>query len=222
MIVVIDGPGGAGKSTVARRVAADLDAGYLDTGAMYRALTHLALERDVDPGDGEALEALLAGDPIAIVPQPGGAPDRVLVDGDDVTDAIRHPRVSAAVSAVSAHAGVRRRMVDAQRRLAAGGDWVADGRDLGSVVWPDAEVKVFLTADAEVRAARRHEELRVRGLPDTMEQVLADVRRRDHLDSTRAVGPLRVAEGARVIDSSGLGIDQVVAAVVAMAREAGA
>lgn len=218
MIVVIDGPGGAGKSTVARRVAAALDAGYLDTGAMYRGLTHLALERGVPPDDGAGLEALLAGDPVAIDPRPGDASDRVLAAGEDVTQEIRHPRVSAAVSAVSAHAGVRERMVEAQRRMAAEGDWVADGRDLGSVVWPDADVKVFLTADAEVRARRRHEELRARGLPDTMEQVLADVRRRDHLDSTRAVGPLRVAEGACVIDSSDLGIDEVVAAVVALAR----
>lgn len=220
MIVVIDGPGGAGKSTVARRVAAELDAGYLDTGAMYRGLTHLALERDVSPDDGPALERLLAADPVAIEPRPGGAADRVLVEGHDVTEAIRHPRVSAAVSTVSAHAGVRERMVDAQRRMAAAGDWVADGRDLGSVVWPDADLKVFLTADAEVRARRRFEELRARGLTDTMEQVLTDVRRRDHLDSTRAVGPLRVAEGAWVIDSSDLGIDEVVAAVVDRARRA--
>lgn len=219
MIVVIDGPAGAGKSTVARRLARRLGAAYLDTGAMYRAVTWLAAERGVAASDAGALAALAADAPLEIVPADDG--DRVRVGGRDVTGAIRAPAVTAAVSEVSAHAGVRDAMVAAQRRLAAaGGDWVADGRDLGTVVWPDADLKVFLDATDRERARRRHAELLARGEDCTPEEVLADVRRRDHLDSTRSVAPLRPADDAVRIDSSDMTPDDVVERIAALAREA--
>jgi cytidylate kinase len=218
VIVVIDGPAGAGKSTVARRLARRLGAAYLDTGAMYRALTWAGIQRAIAPGDHEALAALARELPLRIIPEADG--DRVSVDGHDITDAIRAPAVTSAVSAVSAHAGVREAMVDAQRRLAAEGDWVADGRDLGSVVWPEADVKVFLTATAEERARRRCAELNARGEECALEEVLADVRRRDDLDSRRAVAPLTVAEGATVLDCSALTADQVVDRIAALVGEA--
>ena len=202
MIVAIDGPAGAGKSTVAREVARRLGAAYLDTGAMYRALTLLAVRRGVAASDGEALVALARQHPVEIVPTGDG--DRVFVDGEDVTAEIRTPEVAALVSEVSAHPGVREQMVAAQRALMSRGDWVSDGRDVGSTVWPDAEVKVFLTASPEERARRRCAELAARGMELDEAQVLADVRRRDELDTTREASPLRVADGAVVIDSSDL------------------
>ncbi len=202
MIVAIDGPAGAGKSTVAREVARRLGAAYLDTGAMYRALTLLALRRGVAPSDGEALVELARRHPVEIVPTGDG--DRVIVDGEDVTAEIRTPEVAALVSEVSAHPGVREQMVAAQRALMSSGDWVSDGRDVGSTVCPDAEVKVFLTASPEERARRRFAELAARGVVLDEAQVLEDVRRRDELDTSRKASPLRVADGAVVIDSSDL------------------
>ncbi len=219
MIVAIDGPAGAGKSTVAREVARRLGAAYLDTGAMYRALTLLAVRRGVAASDGEALVALARQHPVEIVPTGDG--DRVFVDGEDVTAEIRTPEVAALVSEVSAHPGVREQMVAAQRALMSRGDWVSDGRDVGSTVWPDAEVKVFLTASPEERARRRCGELAARGMELDEAQVLADVRRRDELDTTREASPLRVADGAVVIDSSDLDArdvaDRVMSLVAALA-----
>ena len=219
MIVAIDGPAGAGKSTVAREVARRLGAAYLDTGAMYRALTLLAVRRGVAASDGAALVALARHHPVEIVPTGDG--DRVFVDGEDVTAEIRTPEVAALVSEVSAHPGVREQMVAAQRALMSRGDWVSDGRDVGSTVWPDAEVKVFLTASPEERARRRCAELAARGMELDEAQVLADVRRRDELDTTREASPLRVADGAVVIDSSDLDArdvaDRVMSLVAALA-----
>ena len=219
MIVAIDGPAGAGKSTVAREVARRLGAAYLDTGAMYRALTLLAVRRGVAASDGEALVALARQHPVEIVPTGDG--DRVFVDGEDVTAEIRTPEVAALVSEVSAHPGVREQMVAAQRALMSRGNWVSDGRDVGSTVWPDAEVKVFLTASPEERARRRCAELAASGMELDEAQVLADVRRRDELDTTREASPLRVADGAVVIDSSDLDArdvaDRVMSLVAALA-----
>ena len=212
MIVAIDGPAGAGKSTVARAVARRLGLAYLDTGAMYRGLTWLALQRDVDPGDGASLAALARDVPMAIEPTRDG--DRVRVDGQDVTEAIRLPEVSGRVSEVSAHPGVREEMVAAQRALLSSGGWVSDGRDVGTVVWPGADLKVFLTASLEERARRRRAELAARGVEVDEPTVLEDVRRRDHLDTTRDTSPLRVAPGAIVIDSSEMTADDVVERVV--------
>ncbi len=212
MIVAIDGPAGAGKSTVARSVARRLGLAYLDTGAMYRGLTWLALQRDVDPGDGASLAALARDVPMTIEPTRDG--DRVRLDGQDVTEAIRLPEVSGRVSEVSAHAGVREEMVAAQRALLSSGGWVSDGRDVGTVVWPGADLKVFLTASLEERARRRRAELAARGVEVDEPTVLEDVRRRDHLDTTRDTSPLRVAPGAIVIDSSEMTADDVVERVV--------
>lgn len=218
MIVAIDGPAGAGKSTVARRVARRLGAAYLDTGAMYRAIAWLAGQRGIAPADGEALAALARANPVQIVPTEDG--DRVSIAGRDVTAEIRHPQVSAQVSEVSAHPGVRAEVVAAQRALLDSGEWVSDGRDVGSTVCPGAEVKVFLTASLEERARRRRDELAARGLELSLERVVEDVRRRDHIDSHREASPMRVAEGAVVIDSSALKVDQVVERVLELAAQA--
>jgi cytidylate kinase len=217
MIVAIDGPAGAGKSTVAREVARRLGAAYLDTGAMYRALTWLALRRGIAPSDGEALAALAREHPVEIEPTDDG--DRVRIAGRDVTNAIRSPEVAAEVSQVSAHAGVREQMVATQRALMSRGDWVSDGRDVGSTVRPDADLKVFLTATPRERARRRRAELAARGVHLDHERVLEDVLRRDELDSTRPASPLRVADGAVVVDSSGMEADEVADRVMGMIAE---
>ena len=217
MIVAIDGPAGAGKSTVARAVARRLGVAYLDTGAMYRALTWLAQQRGIAPADADGLAALARDEPIGIEPTDDG--DRVRIAGRDVTEAIRAPEVAAQVSEVSAHPGVRREVVAAQRALLSRGSWVSDGRDVGTVVCPEAQLKVFLTASLEERARRRHEELAARGVEMSPDRVLEDVRARDHSDSTRAASPLRVAEGAIVIDSSALGADEVADLIASIAED---
>jgi cytidylate kinase len=208
MVIALDGPAGAGKSTVARAVAAALGFTYLDSGAMYRCVALAALERGVDPDDGartgelaRALEIDLDG-------------DRVGLDGRDVSAAIRTPRVTAAASRVSVHAGVREAMVARQRELIAAGRYVAEGRDIGTVVSPDSPLKVFLTASEEERARRRAAET-----GEGPEAVLAAQRERDRRDETRELSALRPAEDAVEIDTTGLSLDEVVARVVVLARE---
>jgi len=217
VIVAIDGPAGAGKSTVARAVARRLGVAYLDTGAMYRALTWLALEEAVPPSDEDALVALARANPIEIEPTDDG--DRVRVTGQDVTAAIRTPAVAAQVSEVSAHPRVRDEVVAAQRALLSQGSWVSDGRDVGTVVCPDADLKVFLTASLQERARRRRADLRARGVEMDEAVVLEDVRRRDHADSTRSASPLRIAQGAVVIDSSELDADSVADLIVSLVED---
>ena len=207
MIVAIDGPAGAGKSTVARALAARLGFGYLDTGAMYRAVAWLALEHGVPLDDADAVGALAEAHPVELRPRVDG--NDVSIGGRDVTGLIRTARVSAAVSPVAAHPSVRRACVAAQRALLAAGDWVCDGRDIGTVVWPGAEAKVFLVATPEERARRRRDELEGRGETADLAAVLADIERRDHLDSTRADSPLRAAPDAITVDTTGLPIDAV-------------
>lgn len=216
MIVAIDGPAGAGKSTVARAVADALGIGYLDTGAMYRALTLVALRTGVPPSDGPALAGLAREHPVHL--ENGRAGVRVIVRGDDVTAAIREADVTAAVSEVAAHPEVRHEMVARQREVMAAGDWVCDGRDIGSVVFPGAEVKVFLTASVDERARRRHAELMAKGEQVDLRAIRDDVQRRDHADSSRAASPLVVADGAVVVDTTGMGIEQVVERIAGMAR----
>jgi cytidylate kinase len=202
---------------VAREVARRLGAAYLDTGAMYRALAWLALRRGVAPSDGGALVTLAREYPVEIEPTDDG--DRVRIAGRDVTAAIRSPEVAAEVSEVSAHAGVREEMVAAQRALMSRGDWVSDGRDVGSTVRPDADLKVFLTATPQERARRRRADLAARGVHLDQELVLEDVLRRDEIDSTRPASPLRVADGAVVIDSSGMEAGEVADRVMGMIAE---
>ncbi len=217
MIVAIDGPAGAGKSTVARGVARALGIGYLDTGAMYRALTLVALRSGVPCDDDAALARLAREHPVHLEQGPAGV--RVIIRGDDVTAAIRETEVTASVSEVAAHPGVRLEMVARQRDLMAQGDWVCDGRDIGSVVFPGAEVKVFLTASVSERARRRHAELVAAGETVDLRAIRDGVERRDHADSSRAASPLVVADGAAVLDTTGLGVDEVVARIAGMARD---
>ncbi len=230
MIVAIDGPAGSGKSTVARAIARDCGFTYLDTGAMYRCVALAALERGVAMDDAAALEALAAASAIDFGRASDGS-QTVALDGRDVTAAIRTPAVDAAVSVASAHAGVRAHMVALQRALAEGRDAVAEGRDIGTVVFPQAEVKVFLTATDAARAHRRAEQNRARAAADGAAQaaavdeaaVLAALMARDAADSSRAVAPLAAAPDAVRVDSSALTAEEVVARIeelVAQARDA--
>ena len=201
MLVAIDGPAGAGKSTVARAVAAVLGFTYLDTGAMYRSVGLLSIREPARaPGEIAGQLDISLG-------------DRVVVDGEDVTQAIRSPEVSAAASRVAADPLVREAMVARQRDLIGRGDWVAEGRDIATVVAPDAELKIFLTASDEVRAERRARELGVAAAG-----VLADQRERDGRDRERAHSPLLAAPDAVLLDTGGLDIDAVVERVVGLAR----
>ncbi len=214
MIVTIDGPAGAGKSLVARLVARRLRVGHLDTGAMYRALTWLAADRGVLPGDGPGLAALARSTPIELSTSPQGS--LVHIGGRDVTEEIRTPAVSQRVSEVAAHPAVRAVLVAEQQRLLASGDWVAEGRDVGSSVCPDASLKIYLTASERERARRRRGDLAFRGVRQGEQEVLEEVRRRDRLDSERAESPLRVPDGAVVIDSSSRGAEAVAERIAGM------
>jgi len=210
MVIAIDGPAGAGKSSVARAVAAALGFTYLDSGAMYRCVALAALERGAALDDAEGLGALAASLAIAL----DGA--RVVLDGEDVSAAIRTPQVTEAASRVSVHRPVREAMVASQRRLIAAGRYVAEGRDIGTVVSPDSPLKVFLTASDEERARRRAAES-----GEDPAAVLAAQRERDRRDETREHSALRAAADAVEIDTTGLGLDEVVGEVVALARQRG-
>lgn len=216
--VAIDGPAGTGKSTVARGLAAAVGASYLDTGAMYRLVTLGVLRRGVDITDPQAIAGAARDVEISVGHDPGQ--DRCFLAGEDVSAEIRGDAVTAAVSAVSAVPEVRTRLVQLQREsAAAAGSVVVEGRDIGTVVLPDADVKIFLTASAEVRARRRNTQNVAAGLPDDYEAVLADVRRRDHLDSTRAVSPLRAADDAVVVDTSDMNQTEVIAHLAELVRQ---
>jgi cytidylate kinase len=216
-VIAIDGPTAAGKSTVAREVARRLGLDYVDTGAMYRSVAWAALQRRVNLADAAALERLAATLHIETIA--GEAGQRVLVDGQDVTLAIRSPEVSEAASAVSAVPGVRAALVALQRRRAATGGVVMEGRDIGTVVLPDADVKVFLQASLEARVRRRHAELRARGVQTTLEAVRRQEAARDRRDETRAHSPLRVAADAVVIDTTSRRPEEVVEAILRLVHE---
>jgi cytidylate kinase len=210
MVIAIDGPAGAGKSTVARAVAGELGFTYLDSGAMYRCVALAALEDGIDLDDGEALGELAEGLEI------GFDGPRALLGTRDVSAGIRAPEATAAASRVSVHPRVREAMVARQRQLIATGRYVAEGRDIGTVVSPEAPLKIFLTASEEERARRRAAET-----GDDAEAVLEAQRRRDARDTEREHGALRPADDAVELDTTGLGLDEVVARVVDLARERG-
>jgi cytidylate kinase len=213
-IVAIDGPAGAGKSTVAKRLADALGFVLVDTGAMYRAVALAARSAGIAWADGERVgelaRALVARSALAFARDPERGV-RVWLDGADVTDGIREPDIGMGASTVSAHKPVRDALLEMQRQAGGAGGVVLEGRDIGTVVFPDAEVKFFLTARPEVRARRRFNELVAKGAQVTFEQTLEDVRTRDEQDSTRAVAPLRQATDATRIDSSEISVDDAVA-----------
>ncbi len=210
LIVAVDGPAGTGKSSVSRRLARALGARYLDTGAMYRMVTLAVLRAGIDPADAVAVGEVAAAVQVSVDYDPDI--DRCCLAGEDVSSEIRGDAVTGAVSAVSSIGGVRERLVRIQRAMAHGqGSMVVEGRDIGTVVLPDADLKIFLTASAETRARRRNDQNVAAGLVDDYEGVLADVRRRDHLDSTRTVSPLRAADDAVLVDTSEMTESEVIA-----------
>lgn len=215
-MVAIDGPAGAGKSTVARQVADRLGFVRVDTGALYRAVGLVALERGVSLEDGPALGALTSELELAFVEGPGGP--RLTVNGSDREDDLRTPDVADAASKVSALPEVRAALLEAQREMGVDGGVVLEGRDIGTVVFPDAEVKVFLTATAEARARRRLGDLEERGVQSTFEDVLAAMKARDTRDSSREHAPLKPAEDATVVDSTEMTQDEVVSHIAGLAQ----
>ena len=221
MIIAIDGPAASGKSTVAKAVARHLGVRHLDTGAMNRAVTWLALHEGVGTADEAALTALAGANPVEFGYADGASiATAVCIGGHDVTAAVRFPEVDAAVSAVSAVGGVRSALVERQRELAGARDTVAEGRDIGTVVFPSAEVKVYLTASAEERARRRKIDLAAQGHAVEQGEVQARLERRDTYDSTRAISPLEAAADASLLDTTGLSVEQVVDAIVALVEAA--
>jgi cytidylate kinase len=217
MIIAIDGPAGSGKSTVARGVARRLGFTYLDSGALYRAVTLLALEREADLDDAATLSAL-ASDASIELHDHGEEGLEVRVDGRDISHEIRTPRVTGASSTVAAHAEVRKVLLSKQRELIAAGNYVVEGRDIGTVVAPDAALKVFLTADPDERARRRAAELERRGEQTTAQDVKAAIEKRDRLDSTRSAAPLRAAEDAVSLDTTGLEASDVIDRVIELVQ----
>ncbi|HYP92006.1 MAG TPA: (d)CMP kinase [Mycobacterium sp.] len=218
LVIAVDGPAGTGKSSVSRSLARSLGARYLDTGAMYRIVTLAVLRAGIDLDDVEAVSAAAADVDLAVGYDPDE--DRSYLAGEDVSAEIRGDEVTRAVSAVSAVLEVRSRLVQLQRELAAGqNSVVVEGRDIGTVVLPGADVKIFLTASAEERARRRNDQNIASGLGDDYEAVLADVKRRDHLDSTRKVSPLRAADDALVVDTSDMSEPQVVAHLLELVKQ---
>lgn len=217
-IVAIDGPAGSGKSTTARLAAQRLGYLYLDTGAMYRAVTLKALREGVDVRDEEQVAKLAEDARIDLVMRDGKL--TVLLDGEDVTEAIRMPEVNRNIGPVADNPEVRRILVERQRQMGARGGVVAEGRDIGTVVFPDAEVKLFLTALPHERARRRHKELLGKGVNLPLSNVLEEIEKRDQEDMSRPVGALRKAPDAIELDTTGLSVEEQVAEVVRLAREA--
>ena len=219
MIIALDGPSGAGKSTIAKAVASRLGFSCLDTGAMYRVIAWWALEHGIALDDAAALGEIARDKEISFGHEAGNpAPKTVSIDGVDVTSAIRTGEVDRSVSAASSVPAVRSALVEQQRRIGNAGNYVVEGRDIGTTVFPNAEVKVFMTASAEERARRRVKQNLERGIGDTdYDSVLADIVRRDELDSSRDTSPLRPADDAVMLDTSDLTIDEVIERICALA-----
>ena len=210
-IIAIDGPAASGKSTIGKRLADHLGYLFFDTGVMYRAVTWIALQRGVDVRDERAVTRLAEETPIEVAPasRSDGRACDVIVEGRDITWETRRPEVDANVSVVSAYAGVRRALSAQQRRIGQRGRVVMVGRDIGTVVLPEADLKIYLDASAEQRARRRFDEIVARGEKADYDEILSKVRERDRIDSTRAVAPLRPADDAVILDSDHLNADQV-------------
>lgn len=216
--VAIDGPAGAGKSTIARQAAAQLGFVYVDTGAIYRTVAFGVCRAGISPEDAEGVSSLLQNFRVELI-WPEDGLQHMLLNGEDVTGEIRSPEVSDAASRISAIPAVRSLLLETQRHVARTHRVIMDGRDIGTVVLPDADVKIFLSASAEVRAKRRWLELQARNLPDTYESVLRDMEERDWRDSHRAVAPLRQAEDAVLVDTSQLTLEESIQAVIEIIEE---
>lgn len=216
--IAIDGPSGAGKSTLARSVAAKLGYLYVDTGAIYRTIGCYAHQNGIDPKDEQAVTAALPQVHVELTYGEDGL-QHMLLNGRDVTKEIRLPEISLCASAVSAHPGVRAFLLEMQRELARTHDVIMDGRDIGTVVLPEADVKVFLTASAEERARRRMLELEQRGTPEPYEKILREIEERDWNDSHRAAAPLRQAEDAVLLDTTELDFQESEKALLGIIRE---
>ncbi|MCX8053010.1 MAG: (d)CMP kinase [Armatimonadetes bacterium] len=216
-IVTIDGPAGAGKSTVAKGVAERLGYIYIDTGAMYRAVAWKVIQEKIPISDHTRITAL--ANRLDIRFEKIGSEQRIFADGEDVTEAIRTPEATRLSSPVSAIKGVRKRLVDLQRKMGEAGGVVMEGRDIGTVVFPHAEVKVFLTASATERARRRTEELREKGLDVDLDQIAEEISERDLRDSSRSEAPLKQAPDAVLIETDSLTLEQVIDAVIAVHDE---
>lgn len=221
MIIAIDGPSGAGKSTISKEVASQLGFSCLDTGAMFRAIAWKALECGIDLSDAQAVGKIAREYQIDFQCMEGEVlPSVVTIGGTDVSREIRTSRIDRSVSAVSAHVPVRSAMLEQQRRIGNAGNYVVEGRDIGTVVFPDAELKIFLTASAHERAIRRLAQNRERGVGSLdFDEVLADIERRDELDSSRDTAPLRAADDAVQLDSTSQTIAQIVDSICDLAKK---
>ena len=217
LVITIDGPAASGKSTTARMAAERLGYTHIDTGAMYRAVTLKVLRAGLSPDDSAGIAGMLPTTHVVLVRGQNGL--RVMLDGEDVTDAIRTARVTRAVSAVSSHAAVREAMVREQRAMGKDGGIVLEGRDIGTVVFPDADLKFFMVAGIKSRAQRRQKELAERGEKISLESLEREIAERDTRDASRAVSPLRKADDAIVVDTSDLKIEEQVELVVGTARK---
>ena len=215
--IAIDGPSGAGKSTLARQLASALHFLYVDTGAIYRTIAYYAYANHLDPSDEAAVLAALPDIRIELCHDTEGL-QRMILNGEDVTDAIRLPQISQYASVVSAYPGVRAFLLEMQRDFARKGSVIMDGRDIGTVVLPHADVKIFLTASPEARARRRCVELEQRGTPEPFDQVLSEIQQRDWDDSHRETAPLRQAEDAVVVDTTELNFEESLAALLTVVR----